>query len=159
MSAQREPLNVSSIPVPEPELTPREMIRRAEALRPLLRARQEATEAAGNMSAETNAELIKARFYRVVQPRIFGGYEFDFPTYMRVGHGGGARVSRNGVGAVADLRSRVSSREQFSANPPVGIGADGLKSEGRPHNHAPPEGDPMNRDTWSTRWRRTGASQ
>lgn len=72
------------IPPPEPDLTPREIVRRGEALRPLLRARQEATEAAGNMSIETNAELIKAGFYRVLQPRCFGGYEFDLPTYVRL---------------------------------------------------------------------------
>jgi 3-hydroxy-9,10-secoandrosta-1,3,5(10)-triene-9,17-dione monooxygenase len=72
------------IAVPEPQLTPAEMIRRAEALRPLLRERQAQTERNGNMSAETNAELVKAGFYRVLQPRQFGGYEFDFPTYVRV---------------------------------------------------------------------------
>lgn len=72
------------IPTPEPDLTPAEMIGRAEALRSLLFARQAETEAAGNMSAATNAELIKAGFYRVLQPRLFGGYEFDLPTYVRV---------------------------------------------------------------------------
>lgn len=77
-------LHPTAIPVPEPDLTPSEMLRRAEALRPLLRARQEATEAEGNISAATNAELVKAGFYRIVQPRVFGGYEFDLPTYVRV---------------------------------------------------------------------------
>jgi 3-hydroxy-9,10-secoandrosta-1,3,5(10)-triene-9,17-dione monooxygenase len=28
--------------------------------------------------------LIKAGFYRVLQPRLFGGYEFDLPSYVRV---------------------------------------------------------------------------
>ena len=69
---------------PEPQLTAQEMIRRAEGLRPLLRARQEETELSGNISADTNAQLIKAGFYRVLQPRLFGGYEFDLPTYVRV---------------------------------------------------------------------------
>jgi 3-hydroxy-9,10-secoandrosta-1,3,5(10)-triene-9,17-dione monooxygenase len=73
-----------AIRAPESELTADDMVRRADALRPLLRERQEATEAAGNISAETNAELIKAGFYRVLQPRVFGGYEFDLPTYVRV---------------------------------------------------------------------------
>lgn len=79
-----EPVHHAQISVPEPNLTPREMLRRAEALRPLLRARQEATETQGNISAATNAELINAGFYRIVQPRMFGGYEFDLPTYVRV---------------------------------------------------------------------------
>jgi hypothetical protein len=38
-----------AIPVPEPDLTPMEMIRRADALSPALRARQETTQAAGNI--------------------------------------------------------------------------------------------------------------
>jgi 3-hydroxy-9,10-secoandrosta-1,3,5(10)-triene-9,17-dione monooxygenase len=79
-----QPLHVKLIAPPEPNLTPHEMLQRAEALRPLLRARQADAEASGNISTETNAELIKAGFYRVLQPRLFGGYEFDLPTYVRV---------------------------------------------------------------------------
>lgn len=78
------PAQPSPIKVPEPDLTPQELIRRAHELRPQLRARQPETEAAGNISAELNAQLIKGGFYRVVQPRLFGGYEFDLPTYVRV---------------------------------------------------------------------------
>lgn len=75
---------ITPIGPPEPALTPKEMIRRAEELRPLLRERQEETEARGNMSEDTNERLVRAGFYRVVQPRLFGGYEFDLPTYVRV---------------------------------------------------------------------------
>ena len=35
-------------------------------------------------TAKPNAELIAAGFYRIVQPRRFGGYEFDVPTFYRV---------------------------------------------------------------------------
>ncbi|WP_440534677.1 acyl-CoA dehydrogenase family protein [Variovorax sp. YR566] len=73
-----------AIPVPEVHLTPQEMIRRATAMRQTLRDRQAATEAAGRILAETNDEFVKAGFYRVVQPRRFGGYEFDLPTYINV---------------------------------------------------------------------------
>jgi 3-hydroxy-9,10-secoandrosta-1,3,5(10)-triene-9,17-dione monooxygenase len=72
------------IPVPEIDLTPQEMIRRATAMRQTLRDRQAATEEAGRILEETNDEFIKAGFYRVVQPRRFGGYEFDVQTYVRV---------------------------------------------------------------------------
>ncbi|WP_307691826.1 acyl-CoA dehydrogenase family protein [Variovorax ginsengisoli] len=72
------------IPIPEAHLTPQEMIRRATAMRQTLRDRQAATEAAGRILAETNDEFVKAGFYRVVQPRRFGGYEFDLPTYVNV---------------------------------------------------------------------------
>lgn len=70
--------------VPEPHLTSDEMIARARAMIPTLRARQAETEAAGRMLEETNADFMRAGFYRVVQPRRFGGYEFDLVTYAKV---------------------------------------------------------------------------
>jgi 3-hydroxy-9,10-secoandrosta-1,3,5(10)-triene-9,17-dione monooxygenase len=39
---------------------------------------------AGPRVRRVNDELIRAGFYRVVQPRCFGGYEFDVPTFYRV---------------------------------------------------------------------------
>ncbi|WP_426139188.1 acyl-CoA dehydrogenase family protein [Pseudomonas sp. DWP3-1-2] len=73
-----------AISSPEADLTPQEMIRRATAMRQTLRDRQAATESAGRILAQTNDEFVNAGFYRVVQPRRFGGYEFDLPTYVRV---------------------------------------------------------------------------
>ena len=78
------PLAGAPIPAPESSLTPQEMIRRATAMRQTLRDRQEATEAAGRILDVTNDEFVKAGFYRVVQPRRFGGYEFDLLTYVKV---------------------------------------------------------------------------
>lgn len=69
---------------PEPALTIAHMLERADAMRGLLRGRQAETEAAGNISAETNQMMVDAGFYRVIQPRIFGGYGFDLPTYVRL---------------------------------------------------------------------------
>lgn len=69
---------------PEPDLTPADMIARATALRGKLRAAQAECEAQGRVSDEINNELIRAGFYRVIQPRCFGGYEFDVPTFYRV---------------------------------------------------------------------------
>jgi 3-hydroxy-9,10-secoandrosta-1,3,5(10)-triene-9,17-dione monooxygenase len=74
----------AAIPVPEVNLTPQEMIRRATAMRQTLRDRQAATEEAGRILDVTNDEFVKAGFYRVVQPRRFGGYEFDLMTYVKV---------------------------------------------------------------------------
>jgi 3-hydroxy-9,10-secoandrosta-1,3,5(10)-triene-9,17-dione monooxygenase len=74
----------SNIPPPEPDLTPSEIIRRAEAMRTMLRERQNACEAAGQVPEDTNAQFIKAGFYRILQPRCFGGYEFDLPTFLKV---------------------------------------------------------------------------
>ncbi len=69
---------------PEPELTPAALVARARELRGLLRERQAETEAAGNISEATNDLLVSSGFYRVIQPRAFGGYGFDLPTYVRL---------------------------------------------------------------------------
>jgi 3-hydroxy-9,10-secoandrosta-1,3,5(10)-triene-9,17-dione monooxygenase len=74
-----------AVPVPEPNLTPDEMIARAIALQPLLRAEQDATERRGVHSEAIHQEFRRAGFYRCLQPRRFGGYEFDFKTYFTVG--------------------------------------------------------------------------
>jgi len=78
-AAKRKP-----IPVPEPNLTPEEMIARAVALRPKLRAQQDENDERGTYSPELHEDFIKAGFYRCTQPRMFGGYEFDLATYYKV---------------------------------------------------------------------------
>src|SRR5919204_3016133 len=72
------------IPVPEPELTALEMVERARAMIPALRERQEECERLGRLPDETSRDFIEAGFYRILQPRRFGGYEFDLPTFTRV---------------------------------------------------------------------------
>jgi 3-hydroxy-9,10-secoandrosta-1,3,5(10)-triene-9,17-dione monooxygenase len=51
---------------------------------PLLRERQAECEALGRIPQVTNDEFVAAGFYRILQPRRFGGYEFDMPTFARV---------------------------------------------------------------------------
>lgn len=82
MAASQE--RAAAISPPEPGLTPGEMLRRATAMRERLRARQDRTEANGAILPETNDEFIRAGFYRIVQPRRFGGYEFDIETFFKV---------------------------------------------------------------------------
>jgi 3-hydroxy-9,10-secoandrosta-1,3,5(10)-triene-9,17-dione monooxygenase len=72
------------IPPPEPTLTVNELVARANAMRPLLRERQAECEALGQLPADTNERFLAAGFYRIVQPRIFGGYEFALPDFIRV---------------------------------------------------------------------------
>ncbi|ARJ07151.1 oxidoreductase [Cnuibacter physcomitrellae] len=60
------------------------MVARARDMRGLLRERQAETEAAGNISEDTVDLLVSSGFYRVLQPRTFGGYGFDLPTYVRL---------------------------------------------------------------------------
>jgi len=73
-----------AIPVPEPTLTPDALVARAEALQPLLREQQDETERRGHFSEEIQQEFVKAGFYRCLQPRRFGGYEFPVETFYRV---------------------------------------------------------------------------
>jgi 3-hydroxy-9,10-secoandrosta-1,3,5(10)-triene-9,17-dione monooxygenase len=73
----------SVYPVPEPELTPDEMIARARALIPRLRAEQDEAEQLGGYTEGMHQEFLKAGFYRILQPRMFGGYEFDITTFYR----------------------------------------------------------------------------
>ncbi len=82
--AHPRPAGVEPISPPEPDLMPDDMVARADAMRAMLRARQAETEANGNIAPETNQALVDAGFYRVVQPRVFGGYGFDLTTYVRV---------------------------------------------------------------------------
>jgi 3-hydroxy-9,10-secoandrosta-1,3,5(10)-triene-9,17-dione monooxygenase len=74
----------TTIPVPEPDLTPREIVSRAEAMRDRLLEEQAETEKRTFYSEETHRAFTEAGFYRILQPRRFGGYEFDLPTYFRV---------------------------------------------------------------------------
>jgi 3-hydroxy-9,10-secoandrosta-1,3,5(10)-triene-9,17-dione monooxygenase len=74
----------STVAVPEPELTPREIVARAAAMRPELLERQAETEEHTFYSEETHRRFTEAGFYRILQPRRFGGYEFDLETYFRV---------------------------------------------------------------------------
>jgi 3-hydroxy-9,10-secoandrosta-1,3,5(10)-triene-9,17-dione monooxygenase len=69
---------------PEPDLTPREMIARAVALRPKLVEQQAECEERTTYSPEMHEEFLAAGFYRLYIPRRYGGYEFDVPTFMRV---------------------------------------------------------------------------
>jgi 3-hydroxy-9,10-secoandrosta-1,3,5(10)-triene-9,17-dione monooxygenase len=84
MDLVAETLKPAAIAPPEPLLTPDEMLARATALRPFLQVHQAECERLGRVSDEVGAELVKAGLFRIVQPRRFGGYEFDVPTFYKV---------------------------------------------------------------------------
>lgn len=71
------------VPVPEPGLAPQEIIARAQALIPQVREQQEEAERLGHHTDALEREFVKAGFYRILQPRRFGGYEFDLPTFWK----------------------------------------------------------------------------
>jgi len=83
MTSKAEP-RAATVPVPEPNLTPDEMVARAIALQPKLRAEQDETERRGVHSPEMQEEFRKAGFLRCLQPLCYGGYEFDVKTLYRV---------------------------------------------------------------------------
>jgi 3-hydroxy-9,10-secoandrosta-1,3,5(10)-triene-9,17-dione monooxygenase len=73
-----------SLPAPEPHLTPQDLVDRAASMRTLLRESQDETDERGHFSDEIQQKFIDAGFYRILQPKMFGGYEFDYETFFRV---------------------------------------------------------------------------
>ena len=74
----------ANLPPPEPGLTPETLIERARSLRDELRERQALTERLTHVSAEMHEAFLRAGFYRMVQPRRFGGYQFSLRTFDQV---------------------------------------------------------------------------
>ncbi|HEV8016184.1 MAG TPA: hypothetical protein VGP48_11660 [Stellaceae bacterium] len=77
-------------------VTREEMLRRAQALAPVLRERAAAGEAARRCPDETMADFQRAGFIRICQPARFGGYELGWDVLCEVGqllaHGCGAQA-------------------------------------------------------------------
>lgn len=66
--------------VPSPEI----LIGRARAMIPALKARARRCTLEGNVSAETIAEMQEAGFFRVLQPRRWGGYEMSPNVFFEI---------------------------------------------------------------------------
>lgn len=69
---------------PEPDLTPADLIARAEAIAPTLVARQAEVEERTYYGADVHDAFSKAGFYRILVPRRYGGYEFGVDTFFQV---------------------------------------------------------------------------
>lgn len=69
---------------PEPNLTPAQIIARAEAIAPSLVGRQAETEERTYYAEDTHEAFRRAGFYRILVPRRYGGYEFGAETFLRV---------------------------------------------------------------------------
>jgi 3-hydroxy-9,10-secoandrosta-1,3,5(10)-triene-9,17-dione monooxygenase len=72
------------VEAPEPGLEPVALIERARALRADLRDRQASTEQLTRVSDEMHEAFLRAGFYRMLQPRRFGGYQFSLRTFDQV---------------------------------------------------------------------------
>jgi 3-hydroxy-9,10-secoandrosta-1,3,5(10)-triene-9,17-dione monooxygenase len=68
----------------ETGLTPAMLVERARAMRPLLREQQEANDQRGYYSDEIHDAFARNGFYRILQPKMFGGHEMDFVTFVKV---------------------------------------------------------------------------
>src|SRR5450631_3847957 len=64
--------------------TPTELIARAHAIIPVLAGRAAAAGAARSLPHETIADMQAAGFFRVLQPKLWGGYELDMATYFEI---------------------------------------------------------------------------
>jgi alkylation response protein AidB-like acyl-CoA dehydrogenase len=62
-----------------------EILARARAMLPVLRSRAAETERLRRLPDATNDEFREAGFYRILQPRRYGGYEFDFGAQTALG--------------------------------------------------------------------------
>lgn len=82
MSAARA--DRAPLPQPEPGLTPADVVARARAMRQMLRDQQDEADRRGHYGADVHQAFKEAGFYRILQPKLFGGYEFDYSTFVRV---------------------------------------------------------------------------
>ncbi|OLF12964.1 acyl-CoA dehydrogenase [Actinophytocola xinjiangensis] len=69
---------------PEPELTPADVVARAEAFASELVERQAETENRTFYATDTHEAFSKAGLYRILVPRRYGGYEFGVDTFVKV---------------------------------------------------------------------------
>src|SRR5918992_2809261 len=82
--AESTDVRPSEVTPPEPGLTPGEIVARAHALIPMVREQQAEAERLGRHTEAVDRKFVDAGFYRMLQPRRFGGYEFDLPTFWKV---------------------------------------------------------------------------
>jgi 3-hydroxy-9,10-secoandrosta-1,3,5(10)-triene-9,17-dione monooxygenase len=72
------------IPAPEPGLTAADLVERAAKMGDEIRAEAAGNEARGGYSPERHEAFTAAGFYRMLQPKRYGGYEVGLDDYFRV---------------------------------------------------------------------------
>ena len=65
-------------------ITPRELLERARALRPLVEEQTAETEGLTHISEDLHRRFDEAGFYRMLMPKRYGGLEVGLPTYVQV---------------------------------------------------------------------------
>ncbi|MGE0115277.1 MAG: acyl-CoA dehydrogenase family protein [Steroidobacteraceae bacterium] len=85
MNAMQQPLTADAVP------TEAELVERARALIPMLRARADEVESRRSVPPETIAEFKRAGFFKILQARRWGGWEMNpavfFKVLMELGRG------------------------------------------------------------------------
>lgn len=95
-------------------VTREEMLRRAEALVPVLRERSAACEAARRCPDETMADFDAAGFLRICQPACFGGLELGWDVLCEVG-----QILARGCGAQAWVSTVMGDHAQIASGLPL----------------------------------------
>src|SRR5262249_165571 len=72
------------LPVPDPGASPEELVARAASVRQALRAAHMEDDGGGYHSEAMEMEFRKGGFCRILQPKLFGGYEYGLVTFYRV---------------------------------------------------------------------------
>lgn len=127
------------VPQPDPDLTPDKAVAIARSLRPRLREQQEESDERGWYGEEIHEILRKAGLYRLVQPKMFGGYEFHPADFNRVvieiarGHPGAGWCYCLGSSHAAVVASHFPEEVQRELFGPAG--------ELRAPHKAPPSGE------------------
>ncbi|HEY1503278.1 MAG TPA: hypothetical protein VGF92_03205 [Stellaceae bacterium] len=95
-------------------VTREEMLRRAEALVPVLRDRSPACEAARRCPDESMADFDAAGFLRICQPARFGGFELGWDVLCEVG-----QILARGCGAQAWVSTVMGDHAQIASGLPI----------------------------------------
>lgn len=95
-------------------VTREEMLRRAEALVPVLRERSPACEAARRCPEESMADFDAAGFLRICQPARFGGFELGWDVLCEVG-----QILARGCGAQAWVSTVMGDHAHIASGLPL----------------------------------------
>jgi 3-hydroxy-9,10-secoandrosta-1,3,5(10)-triene-9,17-dione monooxygenase len=124
---------------PEPGLTAATLIERAHGLIPMLRAQQDEADEIGHYTEEVHQAFQKAGLYRMLQPKMFGGYETSFADFLRVV----MEIGRGHPGAAWCFTLASSHPLVVGSHFPEEVQAEIFGPEGdfRSPHRAPPGGD------------------
>ncbi len=75
---------IEPISPPEAGVTPELLVARAREMVPYLRSKAADIEQARRLPEDVERRLREAGFYRILQPRVLGGYEMPFDTFIDV---------------------------------------------------------------------------